>query len=531
MAKFLVLDCTLRDGGYINDWAFGQDEITKIVSNIDNAGIDIIEGGFLTNSKVINKDKSLFRNVCEANEKFRNIENSCIALMINCGEYDIREINEYSHGNVNIIRLAFHKEQIEKAKEDFMLLKHKGYKVFFQPMVTMRYTDMELIELLMWCNQNSVDAVYIVDSFGTMRKKDVLRIFFLFENNLDEKIKIGFHSHNNLQLSFSNAQELVALNNGREIIIDTSVLGMGRGAGNLCTELMIQYLNDNLMGKYNILPILEVMDEYIMPIFRDKPWGYSVPYYIAAVHECHPNYATYLSNMQTLFVKDINRIIGAIKEEKKNTFDKSYIKSLYSEYQRHNYDDATTILELKKICIDKEVLLIAPGRTIAYHEGKIKDYIKEKKPIVFSLNHITNICSCHKIFVNNIKRYKEIVNRCDYDKNNIICTSNIETINNESLLNYSTYLENEMDISDNAGIMLMNVMKVVGVRKISLAGFDGYNEKLSENYFDNSMVKTIEIEKIKDINRSFRTYLKNNEKNIDVKFLTPSLYENYKQKI
>ncbi len=112
-----------------------------------------------------------------------------------------------------------------------MELQQNGYKVFFQPMVTMRYTDEELLQLIRWTNINKPSAFYIVDSFGTMRKKDILRIFFLVDNNLCEDIRIGFHSHNNLQLSFSNAQELITLNSAREIIIDTSVFGMGRGQG------------------------------------------------------------------------------------------------------------------------------------------------------------------------------------------------------------------------------------------------------------------------------------------------------------
>ena len=141
-----------------------------------------------------------------------------------------------------------------------------------------------------------------------MRKKDILRIFYLIDNNLFKDIKIGFHSHNNLQLSFSNAQELITLNSKREIIIDTSIFGMGRGAGNLCTELMLQYINENIENKYYMLPILETIDEFIMPIFKTHSWGYSVPYYIAAINDCHPSYATYLTNMQTLFVKDINNI-------------------------------------------------------------------------------------------------------------------------------------------------------------------------------------------------------------------------------
>jgi 4-hydroxy 2-oxovalerate aldolase len=101
-------------------------------------------------------------------------------------------------------------------------------------------------------------------------------MFYIIDHNLNKDIALGFHSHNNLQLSFSNAQELILLNSTRNIILDASVFGMGRGAGNLCTELLIQYINENIIRKYDLMPVLEIIDKYIQHLYTKHSWGYSV---------------------------------------------------------------------------------------------------------------------------------------------------------------------------------------------------------------------------------------------------------------
>lgn len=392
-------------------------------------------------------------------------------------------------------------------------------------MVTMRYTDEELLELIKWTNENKPEAFYIVDSFGTMRKRDILRIFYLVDNNLHSDIKIGFHSHNNLQLSFSNALELIALHSKREIIIDTSIFGMGRGAGNLCTELMIQYINESIENKYNIIPILEAMDEYIIPIFNTRSWGYSVPYYIAAVNDCHPNYATYLSNMQTLFVEDINRIMKMIQPEKKYLFDKEYIGQLYSEYQKHLIDDTETINCIRDLCFERDVLILAPGKTLVSYREDILSYINSKNPVVISINHISDITNCDKVFVSNLKRFKVIQDAIDKVGDKIICTSNIICEKNVQAVNYASYLDDEIAISDNAGIMLLNILKSASVKKVMLAGFDGFYDNQLNNYYDDRMINIIDIEKMQEINCAISIFLKKIRKYMEVHFITPSLYE------
>ena len=192
------------------------------------------------------------------------------------------------------------------------------------------------------------------------------------------------------------------MNAKRDIIIDSSVFGMGRGAGNLCTELITQYINENIEDKYELIPILEIMDEWIMPIRRKFDWGYSAPYYIAAVNDCHPNYASALINRQTLCIRDINTIIRMIPDSKKHLFDKKLINELYIEYQSQNVDDTEVIKEIAQLCKDRKVLILAPGRSIIAYKEEIDQFIAENNPVIFAINYIPQQYRYDKIFMGNL---------------------------------------------------------------------------------------------------------------------------------
>ena len=147
-------------------------------------------------------------------------------------------------------------------------IKAKGYKVFVQAMVSLSYSDEEFLAMIRMMNEIEPYAFYIVDSFGMMKKKNLIRLFYMVENNIKDGIWIGFHSHNNMQLAYSNAQSLVDAQTNRNLIIDSSIYGMGRGAGNLNTELFVEYLNENADGKYNLKPLLNVIDEILNDFYQ-----------------------------------------------------------------------------------------------------------------------------------------------------------------------------------------------------------------------------------------------------------------------
>lgn len=525
-----ILDCTLRDGGYINNFNFGKRAIASIISKLAESNIDMIECGFLSD-KEYDENKTVFSSL----DQVKNIigkknPNVTYIGMIALGEKEIsgEKIPPYDNLSVDAIRITFHKNEKDQALKLCLHLMDKGYKIFMQPIGTSTYTDSELLDLIRDINAVEPYAFAIVDTLGTMYKNELIRLYHLFDHNLSKNISIGFHSHNNLQLSFSNAQALLHLPSRRNIIIDSSVFGMGRGAGNLCTELLTQYINDNIIEKYNVIPLLEIIDEYISPIFKMTPWGYSVPYYLSATYNCHPNYASHLLNKQTISVKTIDILLNRIPNTERAIYNKALIENIYLAYQNREVDDQSVLDALAILMKDRPVLVIAPGKSIHDEDLKIKSYITQNNPAIISVNFgYTEILSDF-VFVSNAKRYE--ANRSIFTEGSIkvILTSNIHEDNvypSHYTVNYSSLLNDNPSISDNAGMMLLNLLAKLSVNEIILAGFDGFSEKVEENYYKTDLINSAETSELKLKNEYIKSFLDELKKTVRLKFLTKSIYE------
>ena len=372
MNRVHILDCTLRDGGYCNLWDFGFENTKDIISGLIKSNVEIIECGFLTDKVKYNKNVTKFTDLKELSSVIPDKrDGKLFVAMVNYGEYDINLLPNYDGSSIDGIRVAFHKKDMSEALDLCEKIKSKGYKVFIQAMVSLSYTDEEFLRLINYANKIGPYAFYIVDSFGMMKKKSLTRLFYMVEHNLNENIWIGFHSHNNMQLAFSNAQELVNIQTNRNLIIDSSVYGMGRGAGNLNTELFVEYLNDNCGTEYNIKPLLKIIDDIINGFYQKNYWGYSLPNYISASHNAHPNYASYLDDKKTLTVENINEIFDMMDSEKSVEFDKEYIEELYMRYMNREVIQEARLSEFKDKIKGKRIILIAPGRSSVEETDKI----------------------------------------------------------------------------------------------------------------------------------------------------------------
>ncbi len=519
-----ILDCTLRDGGYINNFDFGETTIKNIIKKLNQARVEIVECGFLQ-SKAKKAGHSLYANVTDIKRYIPSDITPMHVAMIAYGDIGIDEIEPCDGQTVTGIRLTFHENDIDGAFCFAEKLIQKGYKVFIQPVGTTTYTDKALLCLMDRVNRMKPFAFYLVDTLGTLYKNNLLRMFYLIDNNLDPGIKIGFHSHNNLQLSFSNAQELMLMHTKRDIIIDSSVFGMGRGAGNLCTELLAQYINENIENRYDLIPILEIMDEYIMPIYTGTPWGYSAPYYIAAINGCHPNYATYLMNRQTLCIRDINSIIKSIPEQNRHLYNADLIAELYRKYQQHTVDDGKVIKDLELLCWSRQVLILAPGKSLVTKEKNITEYIKKHNPVVFAVNHIPDKYPFDIVFISNLKRFKGIDDAAERLGDKLICSSNISNAGKIRTVSYSAYLNKDDVISDNAGLMVINVLKSAGVKKIVLAGYDGFDTTGEENNYYDGKLNLNMYKNRTDMNQAMKKYFEILRQDISVEFLTPTVYD------
>lgn len=485
MNKIQVLDCTLRDGGYCNKCRFGFENEKKIVHGLVEANVDIIECGFLMNTVEYDEDVTRFTSLDEVAKIIpKDKEGKTFVMLTDYGKYRPEDLPEYDGASVDGLRVAFHKKDRVVALEECKEIKNKGYKVFVQAMVSLSYADEEFLDLIRRVNELEPYAFYIVDSFGMMKRKDLTRLFYLVEHNLNEKIKIGFHSHNNMQLAYSNAQSLVDLHSDRELIIDSSVYGMGRGAGNLNTELFVQYLNDNADGNYDIKPLLSIIDEILNEFYQRNYWGYSLPNYLSAAHNAHPNYAGYLDDKKTLTVENMNEIFDMMDEDKKVSYDKDYIEQLYLRYMATGKSQEEHKAEMQEKIKGKTILLIAPGKSSIEEKQKIATFIDEDV-VTISVNYNYPLVNTDYIFLSNLRRFRELETS---SRKKCIVTSNIPADNVYIQTKYRDLLCDIEAVKDNAGLMAIKYFAQMGAKKIYLAGFDGYSHDEKENYGEFSAI-------------------------------------------
>ena len=520
MEKYNILDCTLRDGGYINDWEFSKKIANEIMSSLSTADIEIIECGYLTQKKH-KQNSTLFKSIEEFQNYF-NLENDKheYVLMINQGDYNVNDLPDANTNQLSGIRLAFHKKNLSIALNEARIIQEKGYKLYFQPMVVKSYTEEDFINLLKSTNTLSPYAFYIVDSFGSLDKHDFLRYLYMSEHILDDDITIGFHGHNNMQYVYANAVNFIENTLNRNIIIDSSISGMGRGAGNLNTEVITNYLNKYYAKNYTIEPLLEVMDNYVEPIYRKNPWGFTSAQFLSAKHECHPNYASFLTAKKKLSISGINEILSSIDDENRKNYLPEHINEKYLDYNKRKTSLSkkfdTSFLE------DKSIILIGSGKSVQTYQDSIKVIQAEEDTVSIFINHIDDLFSYDFVFFANQKRYSEYSKQTKANK--VITTSNITTNKNgHFLIDYNDVLEEKLNHYDNALTLFLAYLTKIKVKKVYLAGIDGYKES-NENYSSEDIVLTdkeyMQIEN-NSLNQTIRFYAQK----LPLEFITPSNFQ------
>ena len=313
------LDCTLRDGGYVNDWTFGEKNIPEIRKNLAEAGVDLIECGYFSPFAKEDKDKAVYNDLRKLDKILDSHPNAGFCALLRYKEGIEEFIPECTLKNIKLIRISFQYGEAEGAIKLCKRLMQKGYKVSYQPANTPGYSLDELKEMLEMVNELKPYSFYIVDTLGILQKDKLLEMFDFIDKNLAPEISLGYHSHNNLQLAFSNAQTLVGLGTKRKLIIDSSVFGMGRGAGNLCTELFLHHLNEKYGAQYKLKPLYEIFENNISDVYKKSPWGYSLPRFISAKNTCSADYSAHL-NKRNMKLADIDETLSRLPKEKRTVF-------------------------------------------------------------------------------------------------------------------------------------------------------------------------------------------------------------------
>ena len=529
-----LLDCTLRDGSYIVDSNFGTAAIRGIIKKLREARVDIVECGWL-------KDKphttgSSFYHVPSDLEQYidgKNKNTSYVA-MIDWNRYNLDELPVCDHNTIDAIRVVFPVDHYKEGISLCNVIKEKGYGVYLQAANTLGYSDKGLLDLVEEVNKVKPIGLSIVDTFGAMYEEDLIHIVDALSRNLSPNIALGFHSHNNQQLSFALSMKFIDIvsNSGRDVIIDSSLCGMGRGAGNATTELVSNFLNNKYNKKYDMDCIMDAIDVY-MSYFKEKfTWGYSTENFIAGIYCTHVNNIAYLTENHRCNSRTMRNIIESLSPEKRLIYDYDNLEKAYVSYQSKDINDDESIKKLSQILLERNIILIAPGKSSTIESKKINEYIKENNAVVVAVNAICEGYRYDYIFFANAARYEYTMMKYPevFNGTTKILLSSIEVLDSgdDIIVNYERTIKRGWKHFDNAVITALRLLDRVGVNRVAISGFDGFSHEYNKSYAD-PFLPTLNPENNwedlnKEITEMYRDFIEGADNLKEIVFLTDSIY-------
>jgi 4-hydroxy 2-oxovalerate aldolase len=490
--KIVLLDCTLRDGGYYNNWDFPKNLISKYLKSMAASGVEFAEIGFRS------LETKTFKGACAySRDSFiKNLQiprNLKIGVMINASELlnyktknpikNIKLLFKNKKSKVKLVRIACHYFEIEKTLPISIWLKKRGFKVAFNIMQIADRTDKEIEHLGKICSSYPIDVLYFADSMGSLEANKIKKIVLLLKKFW--RGELGIHTHDNMDMALINTQ--VAVDNG-VTWADSTVTGMGRGPGNSKTEYLVIKYQNQINRKVNILPLLELIKNEFEPLQKKYKWGTNPFYFLAGMHGIHPTFIQGMLNDLRFSSLDILSAIEHLKSVGGKTFNKNLLdtdKKMYSGKCEGKWSPKNKIFS-------KEVLILGTGPGVNEHKIAIEEYIKQKKPFVIGLNtqrsidekliNVRAVCSAFRLLTDR-KKYKSLkqplvlpLKRLSKDINNYLSSN--------TLLDFGIQvIPEKFDFKENYGILPNSLVISYALaiatsgkaKKILLAGFDGYN--------------------------------------------------------
>jgi len=286
-----VLDCTICDGGLLNKHQFDFDLVRRVYLSLAQAGVDYMEVGYKNSDQLFSRDEYGPWKFCDDELLFRlkdGVENGPkISVMVDIGRVEINAIKKRAESPYDMVRVATYVKDVDKAIVLVNRFADLGYETTINIMASSRDSGPELDEALDQIEHESrADVVYLVDTFGYYYQEQIDALVRRYRKWIKTK-ELGFHGHNNQQLAFSNTIQSII--NGVNYL-DATIYGMGRGAGNCTTELLLGFLKN---PKYDIRPILDILQSDFVPMRErgDMEWGYIIPQMIVGIHNTHPESA------------------------------------------------------------------------------------------------------------------------------------------------------------------------------------------------------------------------------------------------
>lgn len=284
--RIKVLDCTIRDGGLMNDHYFTDEFVREVYRALSESGIDYMEMGYRSSKELYpSKDFGTWK-YCD-DEKIREItdgieSNLKLSVMVDAHRVKEQQFVKADESPFDMVRVATYVKDMDKAIELVKKCHDLGYETTVNIMAISKEIEPDMIEALDQLAESPVDVVYVVDSFGALYCEQIEYLVKLFRKHLPESKEIGVHCHNNQQLAFANTIEGIIHNAN---FLDASLYGIGRGPGNCPLELLIGFLKN---PKFKLSPILRAIEEQMLPMQKNIEWGYLIPYMVTGMLNEHP---------------------------------------------------------------------------------------------------------------------------------------------------------------------------------------------------------------------------------------------------
>jgi 4-hydroxy 2-oxovalerate aldolase len=498
--RIQILDCSLRDGGYVNNWGFPKGLARESYRALSKSGVDIVELGFRSSDKHFDARKYGLWRFCDETvlrEVTENIRGASVCVMGDYGKIELDDLVDAHESVVDLVRIAVHKDRVLNAIDFLEKVKGKGYQVSLQAMGYSTYTDLEKQSLLSALAHTDLDYVYIADSYGSILPFQIKPLFEPFQEI--GGIRLGFHPHNNIQMAFANTLEAIRV--GVDIV-DTTIYGIGRGAGNLPTEILLSYLQLQGNDRYNVIPVLNCIERYFLGLKEETPWGYQLPYMISGIFNSHPSYSMDLIRRREYSMEDIWKALGCVREIAPVGFDASIVDGLiekgligekrataaYGNIPSSAVEEEHLNVNYIQRHAGREFLVLANGPSLKSCRLEIESFIAKYDPIILGANFLNNLFVPHYHAFNNQKRFVSHVKYVSPDSRLLIGTNISSDIIDDyvncdyELLVFRNILDAKFDISKGRimancrtiSVLLIGVAVVMGAKRVFVAGMDGY---------------------------------------------------------
>lgn len=502
----IILDCTLRDGGYYNKWNFPLDVTNQYLEAMQAAGVDIVELGLRS---LINKGFN-GANAYTTDSYIQSLTiptNLKVAVMINAAELiastpleTVLEKLFPEHAEtspVDVVRIACHVHEFVKALPACNWLKARGYIVGFNLMQVADRSQEEVESLSLEASKFPIDALYFADSMGSMNPAQTSQIISWLRKHWQGAM--GIHTHDNMGLALSNT--LQAIKDG-VTWLDATVTGMGRGPGNARTEELVIEVADMRQQNINMVPLMSVIRGYFQPLKNKCGWGSNPYYYLSGKYGIHPTYIQEMLGDSRYSEEDILAAINHLRLEGGKNFSFNTLDATRHFYRGNPRGSWSP----KEIFEDMSVLLLGTGPGVAEHRAALENLIKTNKFVVVALNTQSAVeqslidvrIACHPI---------RLLADCDAHRQlpqplitpaTMLPPDVLDGLHGKKIFDYGLAVkENVFEFGENASILptslvicyALAAITAGGATNILMAGFDGYGANDPRNTEMNSLLK------------------------------------------